>query len=53
MTTDTEFGTYTRTEVEELIERAVDEERSNRFAALLVWLMLGFLMGIVIGAITL
>lgn len=53
MTNETEFGTYTRNEVEELVERAVDEERGNRFAALMVWMFIGFATGVIVGAVTL
>jgi hypothetical protein len=51
MTTETHFGTYTRQELEEAIAEAIDQERSMRFAALLVWLQMGFPLGLAVGLV--
>ena len=49
MTNETEFGTYTRTEVEQLVAEAVEDQRSASMAACLVFTLLGFMMGLALG----
>ena len=46
MTNETEFGTYTRAEVEQMVEAAVEDQRSASVAAALVFALLGFIMGV-------
>lgn len=46
MTSETEFAIYTRTEVEQMVEAAVEDQRSASLAAALVFTLVGFLFGL-------
>jgi hypothetical protein len=53
MTDEFNFGTYTREEVNEEIERALEQERERSAAAVMVAMVGAYALGVICGALVL
>lgn len=53
MTEEFHFGQFTHAEMQEHIDRAVEQERERSAAAILVWMLVSYAVGLICGALAL